>query len=76
MPKMNVSLDADVQQDLTRLAPARKRSQVINEALRKELLKRKRESATEQLKHPRSRTALFTEKDILSPLREDRARGR
>jgi metal-responsive CopG/Arc/MetJ family transcriptional regulator len=75
MAKMNVSLDEDIQRDLQRLIPARKRSQVINEALRKELLRHKRASATERLLDLRKRTAKFSEKTILSFLRHDRSRS-
>jgi hypothetical protein len=74
MGKMNVSLDDAVQYDLQRLIPARQRSLVINEALRKELLRRKRSAATERLIELRKRTAKFSEKAILSDLRRDRAR--
>lgn len=74
MGKMNVSLDEDIQRDLQRLVPARKRSFVINEALRKELLRRKRSAATERLLELRKRTAKSSEKAILSALRQDRAR--
>jgi hypothetical protein len=74
MGKMNVSLDEDIQRDLQRLIPARKRSLVINDALRKELLRRKRSVATERLLELRKRTAKFSEKAILSVLRQDRAR--
>lgn len=73
MPKVNVSLDEDVRDDLLRLVPARKRSQVVNEALRKELLRRKRESATETLQLLRKKTATLTGRDVLRAVREDRA---
>jgi predicted transcriptional regulator len=75
MGKMNVSLDEDIQRDLQRLIPARKRSLVINDALRKELLRRKRSAAAERLLELRKRTARFSEKEILSTLRRDRTRS-
>jgi hypothetical protein len=74
MAKMNVSLDEDNQRDLQRLIPARKRSLVINDALRKELLRRKRSTAVERLIELRKRTAKFTEKTILTALRRERTR--
>lgn len=74
MGKMNVSLDEDIQRDLQQLIPARKRSLVINDALRKELLRRKRLTATERLLELRKRTARLSEKEILSILRSDRTR--
>ena len=72
MPKVNVSLDEDVRDDLIRLVPPRKRSQVVNEALRKELLRRKRESATETLQLLRKKTATLIGRDVLRAVREDR----
>jgi metal-responsive CopG/Arc/MetJ family transcriptional regulator len=76
MVKVNVSLEEDVRDDLMRLVPPRKRSQVINDALRKELLCRKRESATEKLRLVRRRTATLSSREILGAVRSDRARGR
>ena len=76
MVKVNVSLEEDVRDDLIRLVPPRKRSQVINEALRKELLRRKRESATEKLRLVRRRTATLSGREILGAVRSDRARSR
>ncbi len=72
MPKVNVSLDQDVRDDLIRLVPPRKRSQVVNEALRKELFRRKRESATETLQLLRKKTATLSGRDVLRSVREDR----
>lgn len=71
MPKVNVSLDEDVHDDLLRLIPARKRGQVINIALRKELLRRKRETATEALQLLRKKTATLSGRDVLRAVRED-----
>lgn len=76
MVKVNVSLEDDVRDDLMRLVPPRKRSQVINDALRKELLCKKRESATEKLRLVRRRTATLSGREILGAVRSDRARGR
>lgn len=72
MPKVNVSLDEDVRDDLIRLVPPRKRSQVVNEALRRELLRRKRESAAETLQLLRKKTATLIGRDVLRAVREDR----
>lgn len=74
MAKVNVSLDDDVQEDLVRLVPARKRSSVINEALRKELLRRKRELAAARIQELRKRSATLRGREIVSALRTDRAR--
>ena len=74
MAKVNVSLDDDVQEDLVRLVPARKRSRVINEALRKELLRRKRELAAARIQELRKRSATLGGREIVSALRKDRMR--
>ncbi len=74
MAKLNVSLDEDVHEDLFKLVPARKRSQVINEALRRELLARKRELAAARIKQLRKRSATLRGDEIVSVLRKDRSR--
>lgn len=74
MPKMNVSIDEDVREDLLKLVPARKRSQVINEALRKELLRRKRETARKQIQLLRTRSATLKSEEIVAVVRRDRRR--
>lgn len=74
MPKMNVSIDEDVREDLLKLVPARKRSQVINEALRKELLRRKRETARKQIQQLRTRSATLKSEEIVALVRRDRRR--
>lgn len=55
MVKLNVSIDEKVREELFRLVPPRRRSQVVNEALRKELLSRKRQHATEAIRRLRKR---------------------
>ncbi len=72
MPKMNISIDEEVREELFRLVPPRRRSQVVNEALRKELLHRKREQATKQLQELRKRTATLSGKEIVAALKRDR----
>ena len=74
MAKFNVSLDEDVREELLKLVPARKRSKVINEALRKELLHRKRELATARIQELRKRSATFRGPEIVSAVRRDRTR--
>ena len=74
MHKVNFTLDDDVRQDLIRLVPARKRSRVVNEALRKALLRRKRELAMQQLTRLREKTGTLSAQDILESVRKDRAR--
>ena len=74
MAKINVSLDNDVREELFRLVPSRKRSEVINEALRKELLRRKRDAAKEQLQRLRRRSATLGGQEIVAALHKDRLR--
>jgi hypothetical protein len=71
---MNFTLDDDVREELYRLVPPRKRSRVVNEALRKELLQMKREQAIDRLMELRKKTAKFSARETLEALRKDRAR--
>lgn len=74
MHKVNFTLDDEVREELVRLIPARKRSRVVNEALRRELLRRKRELAMEQLIRLRKKTGTLSSRDIVESVRKDRAR--
>jgi hypothetical protein len=74
MHKVNFTLDDDVREDLVRLIPARKRSRVVNEALRKELLRRSRELAMERLMQLRKNTGTLSARDIVESVRKDRSR--
>lgn len=74
MAKLNVSIDDRLRDELFRLIPPRRRSQVVNEALRYELLRRKRQQATERVHHLRKRSATLTGKEILDAVRRDRRR--
>ena len=75
MGKLNVSIDDGLREELFKLVPPRRRSQVVNEALRKELLRRKRQMATETVQRLRKKTATFTEKEIVDAVKRDRTRG-
>ena len=74
MAKLNVSIDDRLRDELFRLVPPRRRSQVVNEALRHELLRRKREQATEVLHRLRKRSATLSGKEIVDAVRQDRKR--
>jgi hypothetical protein len=74
MPKVNVSLDDDVRDDLVRLVPSRQRSRLVNDVLRQPLLDMKRERAMSRLTELRRRTATLGAGEILTALRKDRAR--
>ncbi len=75
MAKLNVSIDDRLREELFKLVPPRRRSQVVNEALRNELLRRKRRHATEMVRHLRKRSATLTGKEIVKAVRRDRARA-
>ena len=72
MAKMNISIDEEVREELFRLVPPRRRSQVVNEALRKELLHRMREQATKRLQELRKRSAKLSSKEIVAAVKRDR----
>jgi metal-responsive CopG/Arc/MetJ family transcriptional regulator len=74
MVKLNVSIDEQVKEELFRLVPPRRRSQVVNEALRKELLRRKRDHVTQTLRGLRKRSATVSGEEIMAVVRRDRRR--
>ncbi len=76
MAKLNVSIDDRLRDELFRLVPPRRRSQVVNEALQHELLRRKRRHATEVLQRLRKQSATLSGKDIVEAVRRDRKRAR
>ena len=75
MAKLNVSIDDRLREELFKLVPPRRRSQVVNEALRSELLKRKRQHATEVMRRLRKRSATLSEKEIVEAVRRARMRA-
>ena len=75
MAKLNVSIDDRLREELFRLVPPRRRSQVVNEALRNELLRRKRQHATEVLRGLRRRSATLSGKEIVEAVRRERTRA-
>ncbi len=76
MAKLNVSIDDRLREELFKLVPPRRRSQVVNEALRNELLRRKRRHAAEVVQQLRKRSATLSGKDIVAAVRRDRGRGK
>ncbi|HSF66569.1 MAG TPA: hypothetical protein VLA67_03965 [Nitrospiraceae bacterium] len=74
MAKLNVSIDDQLREELFKLVPPRRRSQVVNEALRNELLRRKRRHATEVLRQLRKRSATLSGKEIVAAVRRGRTR--
>lgn len=75
MVKLNVSIDDRLRDELFKLVPPRYRSQVVNEALRHELLRRKRQLATDAVHRLRKRSAMLSEADIVEAVRRDRTRA-
>lgn len=75
MGKVNVSLQEDMYKDLLKLVPPRKRTEVINEALRKELLHRKRELAAARINQLRQRNVTLNSREIVDAVRKDRSRA-
>lgn len=72
MAKMTILIDEEFREELFRLVPPRRRSQVVKEALRKELLHRKREQANKRLQELRKRSATLSSKEIVMAVKRDR----
>ena len=75
LKKMNFYVDEDVRRIMETLVPAGMRAKVINEALRKEMLRITRERAHGKLLHVRSTTKHLSDKAIVNALRKDRSRA-
>ena len=72
--KVNVVLDDDVKAELDRLVEPGRRSRVVNAALRREMLRLRRETASERLDHLRRRGRPVSSVDIVRLIRRDRGR--
>lgn len=70
--KSNFLLEEKVREELESLIPSGKRSKVVNEALKKELLRIKRKKLTERLLSLRSKGPRITMEEIFKTLRENR----
>ena len=75
MAKLNVSIDDQLRDELFRLVPPRRRSQVVNDALRHELLRRKRQQAADTVQGLRKRSATLSGNEIVEAVRRDRERS-
>jgi hypothetical protein len=73
--KLNFFVDDDVRKDMENLIPAGRRAKVINEALRKELLRIKRTKVTEKLLNLRTKGGPVSSREIIEVLRKDRRRS-
>jgi Arc/MetJ-type ribon-helix-helix transcriptional regulator len=72
--KLNFMINDDVAEELERLVPAGKRSRVVNEAIRKELERIRREALTEQLHVLREEGPIYAPGEVATELRKDRER--
>ncbi len=76
MPKVNFMIDEAVQEELRKMVPSRQRSKLVNEAIKKELLRINRAEAFRELVHLRKKTATFSAREIDTALKADRERLR
>jgi predicted transcriptional regulator len=72
--KVNIVLDDDVKADLDRLVESGKRSRVVNDALRHEILRLRREQASQRLDALRRATRTVATADLVKLIRRDRQR--
>jgi metal-responsive CopG/Arc/MetJ family transcriptional regulator len=70
--KINISIDEEISRDLEKLVPSRKRQQVINEALRKELELIRRKKASDALLSNAKTVKRFPTSKIIKTLGRDR----
>ncbi len=75
LKKLNFFVEEDIRKELDELVPAGQKSKVINGALRKELLRIRREKVTEKLVVLKSRGPKVTQKEIVKLLKQDRNRN-
>jgi Arc/MetJ-type ribon-helix-helix transcriptional regulator len=73
--KVDFVLDDDVKNDLDRLVESGRRSRIINEALRKELLQIKRQKLAEKHDRLRGQTNAISTWEIVRAIRQDRGRA-
>lgn len=74
LKKINFFVDEDIRKELEALVPAGQKSKVINDALRKELLRIKREKATEKLLALKSKGTPVSQTEIVELLKKGRRR--
>ena len=74
LKKLNFFVEEDIRKELDELVPAGQKSKIINEALRKELLRIRREKVTEKLVVLKSRGPKVSQKELVKLLKRDRNR--
>ena len=72
--KLNFMISEEVADELERLVPPGKRSRMVNEAIRKELERIRRESLTGRLHLLRESGPVYDGVEITAELRKDRGR--
>lgn len=71
--KLNFLIEEPLCRELEQLVPPGKRSQVVNEALRKELESIRRKTAVEKLIETRSAMQKLSSREIVRELSQDRS---
>jgi hypothetical protein len=74
LKKLNFFIEEDIRKELDKFVPAGQKSRIINEALRKELLRIKREKVTEKLVELKSEGAKVSTSEIVDILKKSRRR--
>ena len=74
LKKLNFFVEEDIRKELDELVPTGQKSKIINEALRKELLRIRREKVTEKLVLLKSMGPKVSQKEIVKLLKQDRSR--
>ena len=72
--KVNIVLDDDVKADLDRLVQSGMRSRVVNAALRREILRLRRQHASGRLDELRAKTRAVSTSEMVRLIRRDRGR--
>jgi hypothetical protein len=72
--RINFLIDESVSKDLAELVPAGKRSQIVNEALRKELELIRRKKAISRLAQRTAKGKRLSTREIVSALERDRSK--
>ena len=75
LKKLNFFIEEDIRMELDRLVPVGKKSKVINEALRRELLRIKRGEVTEKLLALKAKGSKIPQEEIVEELKRDRRRN-
>ena len=70
--KINIVIDDDVYQEMEKLVPAGKRSQVVNAALRRELELLRRQQAVQRILDQEARGKKMDTREIVDALAADR----